>query len=1052
MKRSIFILLMLFLGQVFIFAQVSVTGTILDAAGQGIPGVNVVVQGTTTGSVTNLDGVYNVVVPNESAVLVFSYIGFLSQEIEVGNQTDISITLEEDVLGLEEVVVVGYGTQRKIDVTGSVTTMRGEDITLTPTPNFEEGLQGKIPGMQMVKTSAEPGGGTSVKIRGVNSLLGNNEPLYVIDGMPMLNDNQSRPGGWEQQRPLNMLSNLNPNDIESVQVLKDASATAIYGSRGANGVIIITTKKGKSGQAMVDFEYSHTVSKVYHNYEFCNVEQYAEIENAYLWNTRGATPPLYRYVAADSNQFGLDNTPAQLAAIYGEGTNWLDEVLQTGHVDNYNLSIQGGDDRTTYLISANYYDEQGVVIKSDYNRATLRANISSQVNERLKVGVNMSGSRYEADRFAQTQRVTGGGPDRMGIILESFRANPMTTPETPHLEPNDLLQHTPGAAHVVNFIYNPVNEAEERTNTDAMNFFLGSVNAEVNLMEGLNLVFRGGANIQSQERINFLPKTIPVGYWWGALGTHSFFDSRSYVFENYLNFKRTFGGNHSIDLTAGYSAEKSRRQSKSQGGNNFNFDLLGIYGWGQLQTPDPMSSSESQRTLSSMYGRLFYSFSDRYMVTFTARRDGSSVFAANNKYAFFPSGAVAWVVSEESFMSGLNWLSNLKLRGSYGIVGNQAIGSYQSLSTLRPNAYNDPGIVLGGVKQSGLLPNSPANPDLIWESTTQINGGFDASFFANRVRVSADYYKKNTVDLLQNKQVVMVTGFETFTTNYGEVQNWGVEAMVGGSPLVGALKWNTSVTWSFNRNEIVDLGLNSDGTPIEEALPYVLGEPIGIYWGYKWLGNLQESDMDVNGDPTVPVIPGFDEPGDQKFLDFDGDGDVDAEDRHVIGTAEPDFIFGWDNTFSYGNFTLNFFINGVVGGSIFNAVRQYTVAGNVTNNGGRSIKEYAENYWTPERPSNVYPRPGGYAGGGSTYRLEDATFIRLSSATLDYRIPFQQFGMDWVRNASVYVRGSNLFKITDYSGFDPEGAWRGQNAASGNNDTGNYPRPASFEIGVKLGF
>jgi len=1060
MKRSIFVLLMLFLGQVFIFAQVSVTGTILDVAGQGIPGVNVVVQGTTTGSVTNLDGVYNVVVPNESAVLVFSYVGFLQQEIEVGNQTEINLTLEEDVLGLEEVVVVGYGTQRKIDVTGAVSTMRGEDITLTPTPNFEEGLQGKIPGMEMVKTSSEPGGGISVKIRGTNSLMGNNEPLYVIDGMPMINNNMSRPGGWERQEPLNMLSNLNPNDIESVQVLKDASATAIYGSRGANGVIIITTKKGKSGQAMVDFEYSHTISKVYHNYEFSNVEQYAEIENAFLTNTRGVSAPSYRYVAADSNLYGLDNTPAQLAAIYGEGTNWLDEVLQTGKVSNYNLSIQGGDDRTTYLISANYYDEEGVVLKSGYTRGTLRANINSQVNERLKVGVNMSGSRYEADRFSQTGRITGGGPDRLGTIVEAMRANPMTTPETPHLEPNDLLQTEPGAANVTNFIYNPVHEVNERTNTDAMNFFLASINAELMLMDGLNLVFRGGANIQAQERINFLPTTIPVGLWWGALGNHNFYDRRNFVFENYLNFNRTFGGNHNVNITAGYSAEKDRVQSKGQGGNKFNFDLLGIYGWGQLQTPNPMSSSESERTLSSMYGRLFYSFSDRYMLTFTARRDGSSVFAANNKYAVFPSGAVAWVVSEESFMSGLNWLSNLKLRGSYGIVGNQAIGPYQSLSTLRTGTH-DRGIVLGGTKLSGLFPSSPANPDLIWESTAQLDVGLDASFFANRVRVSADFYKKNTIDLLQNKPVVAVTGFETFTTNFGEVQNQGVEVLVGGSPMVGALKWNTTITWSFNRNEILDLGLAADGSPLEEALApgtaiahnegatmYVLGEPVGTFWGQEWTGILSAEDVAAG----VPTSGGLDEPGDMKFLDFDGDGDVDAADAHAIGNGQPDFIFGWDNTFSYGNFTLNFFVNGVVGGKVFNMITQYTVSGNIRNGGGRHSKEYAENYWTPTNTDTDFPRPGGFGGGVNTYRLEDATFIRLSSATLEYRIPFQQFGMDWIRNASVYARGSNLFKITDYSGFDPEGSFTGQNDANPNIDLGNYPRPTSIEFGVKLGF
>ena len=1069
MKRFLFMLSCLLLGTAFVMAQVQVSGTVTDNSGTPLPGVNVVVKGTTTGSVTNTDGNYQITAPGMNSILEFSYVGYLTQDIEVGSQTSISVVLEEDVLGLEEVVVVGYGTQRKMDVTGAVATLKGDEITSIPTPNFEEGMQGKIPGMEMKKTSAEPGGGISVKIRGTNSLLGNNEPLYVIDGFPMTNDNTSRPGGWESQKPLNLLSNLNPNDIASVQVLKDASATAIYGSRGANGVIIITTKKGQQGKSVIDFEYSHSISQAKAPFELCNVEDYARIENEAIINTEGVD---FRYTA--DNTYGLENaTPEELGATYGDGTDWLDEVMQTGHVNNYNLSIQGGDARTTYLISGNYYDETGVLLNSNFQKGTIRSNISSQVNKRLKVDINMSASRYFADRSQQTGRLTGGGPDRLGLIVEAFRANPMTTPETPHLEPNDLLQHEPGRDNVTNFIYNPVQQANKVDNSEAMNFFLGSINAELMIVEGLNLNFRGGYNFQSQERISFLPMSTPVVNSYGGLGNHNFYDRRNFLYENYLNYNKTFADRHNLDATLGYSLEQDRIQSKSQGGSSFNFDIQGIYGWGQLQTPSPMSISESQRQLASVYGRLFYSFANKYMVTFTARQDGSSVFAENNKWAFFPSGALAWVISEESFMESASWVSNLKLRASYGIVGNQAIAPYGSLAKIRSSAGYAAGIVLNNKKQSGLLPWTPANPDLIWESTKQLDVGLDASFLSNRVQFAIDVYQKNTVDLLQSKPVPSFTGYETFTTNFGEISNKGVEILLGGAILSERdLTWNSTLTWSYNRNEIVDLGLNSDGTPLIQALPpstgishsetltmFILGEPIGSFWGLEWLGNLSQADVDAG----VPFSGNLDSPGDQKFkdqptVDTDGDGIPDEgdgvitdADNVVIGNAQPDFIFGFDNTLTWKNFTLNFFFNGVVGGKVANMIKQYTELGAIRNGGGHHSKDYAENYWTESNTDTRYPRPGG-GGGFSSYYLEDATFVRLQSASITYSLPVQKFGWQGIRNASVYVRGSNLLLFTNYSGFDPEGQFTGQSEANQNIDLGNYPRPTTVEIGVKLGF
>jgi len=1029
-----------------------VTGKVTDQDGSPLIGATVLIKSTSTGTVTDIDGNFSLEVPDEDAILVFSYTGYQSQEVPVMGKTLINVVMAQAVSLLEEIVVTGYGTTRKMDITGSVATLKGDDITPLPSPNFEEGMQGKVPGMELKKASAEPGGGITVKIRGTNSLLGNNEPLYVIDGFPMNNDNTSRPGGWESQRPLNLLSNLNPNDIESVQVLKDASATAIYGSRGANGVIIITTKKGRSGTALIDFEYSHARSSAKAPFELSNVEDYARIENEAITNTGGVD---FRYTA--DNTYGLTNaTPQELGARFGNGTDWIDEILQTGQVNNYNLSVQGGNDRTTFLISANYYDETGIILTSNFQKGALRANVSSELTDRLRIRVNMSGSRYTADRFTQHGRLTGGGPDRLGVVTEAFRANPMNTPETPHLEPNDLLQHEPGQGNVTNFIYNPVRQINAVDNTDAMNFFLGSLNLEYDILDDLKITFRGGGNFQSQERINFIPFSTPVGAWWSALGTHSFYDRRNFVFENYANYVKKFGEKHNVDVTLGYSVENDRIQSKTQSGSGYNFDIQGIYGWGQLAVPSPISISESERTLSSTYGRLFYNYDDRYMFTFTARRDGSSVFAANDKWAFFPSGAVAWVISNERFMEGVSWLSNLKLRGSFGQVGNQAIAPYQSLARVGSRLY-----VIDGSRVSGLAPTAPANPDLIWETTEQLDIGIDASILNDRIQFSMDFYRKNTIDLLQSKPVLASTGYESFTTNFGEISNTGLEISLGGAILAGeGLRWNSTLTGSFNRNKIEDLGTAADGSALELALPpsqgifggnqnstrFVLGQPIGTFWGYDWLGNLSQADVDGG----AAFLGGLNEPGDMKFFDTNGDGQITAADAHSIGSSQPDFIFGWDNTFSYKNFTLNFFFNSVIGGKVLNFLKQYTELGAIRNGGGHHSKEYAENHWTPNNTDTRFPRPGGGSGAISTYFLEDATFIRLQNASLSYKIPTNN--MNWMRNATIYVRGSNLFVITDYTGFDPESQFSGQSDANANVDLGNYPRPRSVEFGVQLGF
>ncbi len=1025
----------------------TVTGRVVDDTGVTLPGVTIVVKGfRMIGTVTDIDGRFAISVPAADAILVFSFIGMATQEVALEGRTVLNVVLGRAITALDEVVVVGYGTIRKVDITGSVSTVSGDDMIIAPQANFEMGLQGRVAGLQMTSTSAEPGGGISVNVRGTNSLLGNNEPLYVIDGFPMQNDNLGRTGGWEGQRPTNLLASLNPNDIESVQVLKDASATAIYGSRGANGVILITTKRGKSGDAKVDFDYSQSFSNVGGGpFPLVNVYDYARLENEFYTNTNSTN---HRFTT-QLNRWGLQNvSPEELRTTYGEGTDWFDHVLQTGMTSNYNLAIHGGD-RILYHISGNYYKEKGVVIASDFNRAQFRVNLASQVNDRLKVDVSISQSRTQGSRMLQTGRVLAGGPDRLGTITEAFRASPITTPEQTFAH-NNLTQHIPGLGGVSNFTYNPVRQANAVTNSNASNFFIGSANMDYNILNDLKVTLRAGGNIQDEERVLFYPMSVPLGLQSNGLGENTFFKKNDFLFESFFTYNKTFADKHTLNFVGGYSVQSEERKGINLSGSNYAVDLLGIYGWSNLKNPMSPSTGISKINTASIYGRLFYNFSDRYLVTFTGRRDGSSVFAEAMKYSFFPSVAAAWNVSNEDFMSDITALSELKIRVSYGLVGNQAISPYQSLARAGSASYP-----FGTATGIGYMPTGAPNASLIWETTRQFNAGVDVGFL-ERYNVSIDYYKKNTVDLLQAKPVPTTTGYTSFTTNFGEISNTGVELQLGARVLQGALRWNTDVSWSLNRSVIEDLGLAVDGSLIEFAqvpgtqiqnIPthmFVRGHPVGTFWGWTIDGLLQQSDFDA-GYPRR----GAQRLGGLKYVDIHEDGVINDLDQGVIGTAQPDFIFGWNNSLSYKRFTMNLFINGVVGGQIMNMTRVYTHSGLFGNQGGRASQEYADDYWRPDNTGATYPAPGGGVNAASTFLLEDATYVRVKTLSLGYQIPTAR--IRFVRNAEIYLMINNLFTFTNYSGFDPEVSFSGQASYAANLDQGAYPRPRSITFGVRMG-
>lgn len=1028
----------------------NITGKVTDDKGEPLPGVSILIKNSTQGTVTDVKGEYNINIPNSSAILVFSYVGFLTAEEAVGTRSRIDLKLMPDVAALEEVVVIGYGEQRKSDLTGSVSVLTSDHLTTVPTPNFEMGIQGKVPGVQMTNTSAEPGGGVSVKIRGTTSLLGNNEPLYVIDGFPFENNNTTRPGSFNGQRPLNLLANLNPGDIESVQILKDASATAIYGTRGANGVIIITTKRGKEGKAKVDFSYSHAFSKPNKTIKLANVYDYARIENEYITNLNRTD---YRFTT-EPNAYGLKNvSPEELRQQYGEGTDWFEQIFQTGHASIYDLSVSGGNDRITYNISGNYYDQSGIIIGTGFKRGSVRSNISAKLSSKATLSVNLNQSVSSSQRTFETSRNLAGAPESIGLVLEAYRASPITLP-LQAFERNDLTQFDPGIGNANHFTYDPVRTKTYSENGTKTDFFIGTMNFDYNLWDDLKVTFRAGANFQNEDSFYFFPRNTSRGAWTNGNASKNTYSSKDYLFENFLTYSKNLAGKHSINLMAGYSYQRINSETFGITATNFDNTILGLHGWNQLVTPIAPTSRVVNRVLLSQFFRGFYSYNNRYLLTLTVRRDGSSVFSENNKWAVFPSAALAWNVTEESFMPETGWLSNLKIRTSYGITGNQAIAPYQSMARLGSQAY-----VYGSVRATGFRPTAASNSDLLWETSRQFNLGADIGLLHDRISLNVDYYTRYTTDLLQARPVPGSTGFSSFTSNFGEISNKGLELGIDARILTGTFSWSSTANWSFNRNKIVDLGRSSSGEIIENAASpniltrpaeshrFILGQPVGTFFGFSLAGVLQEADIQA-GCRLV-------NPGDMKYVDRNNDGAITDADRGILGNAQPDFIYGWDNTFSYKNFSLNVFVTGVKGGKVLNMARIYTVSGGMRTDGGRPSQDYVDNYWRPDRTDGKYPRPGGGMGNDtdiSNFLIEDGSFMRIRNLRLSYLVPADRLKTKLFREATLYVMGNDLFTFTKYSGFDPEVSFGGQNDAAPNVDQGAYPRAKTVTLGVKLGF
>ncbi|MDR2810212.1 MAG: TonB-dependent receptor [Tannerellaceae bacterium] len=1000
-----------------------ITGVIKDENGVEIIGANVLVKGTATGTITDMDGKFSLEA-SPGSTLQISYIGYLTKEVSLGNQTSLNIALAEDSKALDEVVVIGYGTMKKRDLTGSVSSIKSEDIQRSPVTSLDQAIQGKAAGVQVSQASSAPGGRVMIRVRGGNSLSSSNEPLYVVDGYPVSAGGSAGGNGTAQ----NPLATLNTADIASIEILKDASATAIYGARGANGVVLITTKRGNIGKPQVILDAYYGVQTVAKRLDMMNAEEYAALVNE---------------ARANDKQSPVFPTPGNLyyfpeISSLGEGVNYQDEVFTDAPVQNYNLSITGGNDGISYAVGGSYFGQDGVIKNSDFNRASFRSNLDLKILSNLTVSANVSASHIWANGMPSE----GDGGGGTGGIVHGAILMPPTVPIFNEEGNYTMTNPTPGGTPT----NNPVATVNHYTEKHDIDRFLGSVDAKWEIVKNLTLKVTFGTDRSTANRAYYWPKETHRGYSKNGEGYQRYVKGTSYLNENILTYSNLFG-RHSINAMAGYTWQVFDSRSFNAGSTNYSTDLYQANNLGAGTTYDAPSSNRNQSQLASYLGRLNYIFHERYLFTLTARADGSSKFGENNKWAFFPSFAVAWRLSEEEFMKNFDWLSNLKVRTSYGKTGNQNIDNYKSLAMLGTMNYN-----FGGSLNAGVGPNNIPNPNLKWETTATTGVGLDIGLFNNRVSLVADYYYKKTTDLLWNSSTPSTSGFTSIFRNIGSLENKGVELFLGADVLTGAFKWNTQVNWSRNRNKVLDIPgytpsvqgslsghLKVNGSWLEPGLP------VGVWNLLKYDGVFQDEAQLAAGPRSTADK---DQLGDARFVDKNGDGRINyTDDRMIVGDPNPDFIYGWTNNFSFQGFDLSLYLQGSHGNDIINVQRAES---NISGPWGNQRREIL-NRWTPTNTNTDIPRARVTVDPlllQSDWLIEDGSYMRVKTVTMGYT--FRK--IKYLKALRVYVTGQNLITLTDYSGFDPEVNSQGNNNLQIGVDYNAYPSAKAVLFGFNVSF
>ncbi len=1029
-----------------------VIGKIMDDTGQPLAGVHVSIKNTKVGTISDANGNFILSSASSNQTLVFSYLGMEQQEFLIGSKTNFIVTLKPDNTFLSDVVVVGYGTVKKSDLTGSVTRISSEDLLKDAPTNVLQALQGKIAGVNVTQNDGAPGAGISIRLRGSNSFLGGTEPLYVIDGVPFNNTSTAATPasiGEEEKQTINVMSFLNPNDIESIDILKDASATAIYGSRGANGVVLITTRSGKSGKDKVDFSLNIGLSNVSKKIDVLNASEYATYQNLAYANSNKYTGTNYNlpYPGTDLPD------PANPGGTYyargpqdflNDDDNWQDQIFRTGLYHNYNMNLSGGTDQGNHSLTFNYLDQEGTISNSDYKRLGLRINLNRNISKTFTAGTSTSFSN-------STNNGVKTGSSKSDAASAGIIRSALTYPSTIR-EP--IAYDGVGEAFITNpYLY--VNDV--LNNVKSLNIFSSSY-VEAKFLKDFKFRQNIGFNTSNTTRDQYYPRTVYEGFANKGVGLKSDNVWGSAVAESILTFDKKIR-KHSINVVGAGTYEKTNGQYKKIEAKTFPNDALQNENLEAGEITSPISSNRYQSTLISFLSRANYNYDDRYLFTVSYRQDGSSKFGADNKWAGFPSTALAWRVSNEDFMKNIRSISDLKLRFSYGETGNQGIGSYSSLAKL--SVYSYP---FGGALQTGLandLYAGPANEKLKWETTSAYNLGLDFAMFNNRLNLTVDLYKKLTDDLLQNLIIPTSSGFLTKLVNSGSIENKGIEFTLSGVVMKNKnFEWNANANLSFNRNKILKLSddvteqygrnISTNDAPFIQTI----GKPIGALYGYVEDG-YYDNEAEVRNDPaytnsSADIIART--IGEVKYKNFDNDPtNISQSDRTFIGDVNPDYTFGFTNNLKYKSFDLSIFINGVQGNDVINMNSKF----NANLGSNKNItQEMADGAWAEGNDNTFATGPKimrqFFRNMYFTRRfVEDGSFVRIKNITFGYIVPLKS---NTISNFKVSLGVNNLYTFTNYTGYDPEVNSYGDNPSLFGVDLGGYPNARTYNLSLRCNF
>ncbi len=998
-------------------AQIT-TGKVTDEKSAALAGVNVILKGTQKGSTTDADGKYSIEVPDENAILIFSFVGYKSQEIQVGTKTEITVSLLPEDKALEEIIVVGYGTQKQREVTGSIATIQAAQLEDQPVGQFAQKLQGRVAGVQINQSTGVPGGGISIRIRGAASINAGNNPLYVVDGFPIV-------GG---------INNINPNEIESFSILKGASAAALYGSRAANGVVLITTKQAKPGKTSIQFSATYGVAKVPQRGR-------AKLMNAkeFLQDRKSIFEDKIKY---EGYTGGIPELYQNPEAYTGKSTDWYEELLQPAGQNSYNLSLLSNKDNFSTATTLGYYKEKGSIINSDFQRFSLRTNNEYKVNKAVKVGINIAPT-YQIGNNPTAQTLDNPTGDGFySLIYSAIITPPIFSPDDTNPDGTRKVSFTgPGLFTFPNW----KRSLEETTNVTSSTRLLSSAYVQAEFLNDFKFKTSVSIDLEGRKQRIFSPSTVGTIFANApklATGAYASTQYTSWLTENTLNYNKTFAKDHALEVLLGYSAQLFRQEYNSLTGTSFPDDAVS---WIDAAALKSGSSNATEWSLLSMYSRLNYNFKGKYLLAASIRRDGSSRFGSENRWGTFPSISAGWIISDEAFAQSWRQLSYLKLRSEFGDAGNFNIGNYSQFGNISSTNY-----VFGSGLVQGRSPSSIGNTKLTWETTRGMDVGLDVGLFNDRISLTLDYYNKSTKNMLYQVDIPNGAGFSNIQDNIGEFHFWGYEFGATTKNLVGDLKWSTDFNISVNRNKVVKLGTNN--TPIGGIGEYSsdiwkteVGHPMGQFFGYVFDGIYKnQSEFDSQAKHSTSQV------GTMRMKDLNGDGVINTLDRTYIGNPSPKFLFGINNSLTYRNFDLNLVFSGAYGNKMYYSLAEWSE----TLEGIFNVEKYMKDRWrSPENPgAGIVGRSlsgtTSFPRSNQDRLVLDASYLTLKNITLGYTLP----KLRNIAKARIFVSVQQAFILTKYKGANPEASLNGLSGLKEGVDVSPYPIPRTVALGLNFNF